>query len=389
MKHINIEFPVVIYENLIQYSQTLSKARCRIFYKGLNRNNTFISDSFAQKLITSLPYTPVKGIYDKFEEDYADHGASREYGRIYGIVPENPNATWEDHIDEDGEKRSYLCCDVLVFTALYEEAKDIVGKSQSMELYSPSIKGRWENMNGQEVYHFEDGCFLGLQILGDKVEPCFEGAAFFSLYKDLTELVKQIENEYSLNSHKGGQSDMSKLVFKLSDNQKHDMLWSLLNVNYCEEGGWSIEYGILDIYEDYALAFHYETGSYERIYYTKNDETDLVEIQSRQKAFILDVTETELRALEALRAFNGDTYELIDEKFTEFESIKTENEEKGAKIIELEAQNSTLITEQEELYEASEIQQDQIEAFELSVQELTSTVDELQSFKDKAEREAK
>ena len=137
------------------------------------------------------------------------------------------------------------------------------------------------------------------------------------------------------------------------------------------------------------MAFHYETGSYERIYYTKNDETDLVEIQSKQKAFILDVTETELRALEALRAFNGDTYELIDEKFTEFESIKTENEEKGAKIIELEAQNSTLITEQEELYEASEIQQDQIEAFELSVQELTSTVDELQSFKDKAEKEAK
>lgn len=393
MDKINSEFPVVIYENLVKYSQTLSKARCRIFYKGLNRNSSFISDEFAQKLISTLPYTPVKGIYDNFEEDYADHGAAREYGRIYGIVPENPNASWEDHEDEDGTVRTYLCCDVLVFTALYKEAEDIVGKSQSMELFPPSIKGRWENINGQEAYVFEEGCFLGLQILGDKVEPCFEGAAFFSLYKDLAELVKQIETEYSLNFQKGGTSDMSKLVFKLSDSQKHDMLWSLLNSNYNEENDWCIEYGILNVYEDYALAYQYETGNYERIYYTKNDTDDTIEIINRQRAFVLDVTEPEMRALEALRAFNGNTYELVDEKF---ETINSELEEKGAKIIELEAQNATLITEQEELYEASEIQEEQIEAFELqsaeyesSIETLNFTISELQEFKSQTEKQAK
>ena len=69
------------------------------------------------------------------------------------------------------------------------EANEIIGKGQSMELYSPSIKGDWKIINGRKFYVFTEGCFLGLQALGDSVEPCFEGAAFFSLYEDLKKMV--------------------------------------------------------------------------------------------------------------------------------------------------------------------------------------------------------
>ena len=113
------EFPVTIYGNLKELNPVLSKARCRIFYKYENRNGTYITDEFAQKLISSLPYTPVKGIYDNFDEDYTDHGLKRDLGRIYGIVPENPNFSWEKHLDEDEIEREYACCDVYIFTALY------------------------------------------------------------------------------------------------------------------------------------------------------------------------------------------------------------------------------------------------------------------------------
>ena len=44
------EFPVVIYNNLEEYNKVLSKARVRIFYKGHNRNGTYITDEFAEKL---------------------------------------------------------------------------------------------------------------------------------------------------------------------------------------------------------------------------------------------------------------------------------------------------------------------------------------------------
>jgi len=46
------EFPVVIYGNLEQTSSpVVSKARVRIFYKYENRNGSYISDEFAEKLI--------------------------------------------------------------------------------------------------------------------------------------------------------------------------------------------------------------------------------------------------------------------------------------------------------------------------------------------------
>lgn len=156
------EFPVTVYGNLERYNEVLSKARCRIFYKYENRNGTYISDEFADKLLSSISYAPVKGIYEAENGDYSDHGLARDEGRIYGIVPENPNVTWELHLDEDGIERNYACVDVLIFTALYEEANDIIGKGQSMELYGPSLKYHEAIIHGRRFVVFDEGCFLGL-----------------------------------------------------------------------------------------------------------------------------------------------------------------------------------------------------------------------------------
>ena len=376
------EFPVTIYGNLKELNPVLSKARCRIFYKYENRNGTYITDEFAQKLISSLPYTPVKGIYDNFDEDYTDHGIKRDLGRIYGIVPENPNFSWEKHLDEDEIEREYACCDVYIFTALYEEASQIVGKSQSMELYQPSIKGDWAIINGKKLFKFEDGCFLGLQILGDDVEPCFEGAAFFTFYNDLKNAIKKLE-KYSLDSNiKGGKSEMTKLNFKLSDSQKHDAIWVLLNDKYTEESNWEISYTILDIYDDYALVYSYEAGSYERVYYTKNDETDSIELDARKKCYVIDVTEEEKTALDALRAFNGGTYEKIDENIQEIDTIKQQNSEFSTKIEELNNTVSTLTTERDTSVENYNNAQEQIST-------LTNELETLKDYKNSVETQEK
>lgn len=336
------EFPVTVYGNLTKFSETISKARCRIFYKYANRNGTYISDAFAEKLISSIPYTPIKGIYDEFDEDYTDHGQAREEGRIYGIVPENPNFQWEKHLDEDGIEREYACVDVLIFTALYKEASEVINKSQSMEIYEPSIKGNWKMIGGRRLYEYTDGCFLGLQILGDNVEPCFEGAAFFSLYDSVKALIKEIE-KFSLNNsnlENGGQSKMEMLKFKLSDNQKHDAIWTLLNSEYNEEGGWVINYAICDIYDEYALVYNYENASYERVYYTKNDEENSVSISEKVQVFVVDVTESELNALNTIKALNGGTYENINAKFELVEELEGQINVFTAQVEELNAQIS-------------------------------------------------
>ena len=374
------EFPITVYGNLTKYSDTISKGRCRIFYKYANRNGTYITDEFAEKLLSTIPYTPVKGIYDDFDEDYTDHGNKRSLGRIYGIVPENPNLQWEKHLDEDGIEREYACVDVLIFTALYEEAGEIFGKAQSMEIYEPSIKGSWKIINGRRMFEYTEGSFLGLQVLGEDVEPCFEGAAFFSLYSSLKQLVDEIK-EYTLKlpeKNIGGQSQMfEKLNFKLSDSEKHNAIWNLINPNYNEEGGWTIEYAICDIYDDYALAYNYAEASYERIYYTKNDETNEVSIIERKKVFIIDVTESEMNALNTIRTLNGDTYEKADEVYSQ-----------ASKVSELEEQNSTYAQKIEELNEnISTLETEkgnfttQLEEANTTIASLNEEIDSLNTYK--------
>jgi len=341
------EFSVSIYGSLEQYNDVLSKGRCRIFYKGANRNGSYITDEFAEQLISSLPYTPVKGVYN--EGDYTDHGYARSLGRIYGIVPENPNVTWETHEDEDGVEREYACADVLLFTAIYEEANEIIGKSQSMELYDKSIEGDYEFVEGQKYFVFKKGCFLGLQVLGDEVEPCFEGAAFFTLYESLSQMVKKIDS-FSLNfqQNRQGGNTMPKINFKLSDDQKFEMLWTLLNPNYNEENNWTVDYSIMSVYDEYAVCRNYAENCFERVYYEKNNENDSCYVCGKKKCYIVDVTEEEKIALDALQKINGGCYNKVDENFTAGQNAINEKLELEHKVEELDVTISTLTTERDE-----------------------------------------
>ena len=189
------QLDVVICSEPEPISTTLSKCRVRIFYRGFNRNRTFISDDFAQQLINSLPYVPIKGIFNYGKVDYEDHGIDNTDGRIYGIIAANPNFAWEKHIDQDGIEREYACADAILFSALYPEAKIIVGSRQSMEIYPETMEGYWDTWeDGMPYFYFKKGELLGLQVLGQDVEPCFEGAAFYSLAKEVKELVEYVKS---------------------------------------------------------------------------------------------------------------------------------------------------------------------------------------------------
>ena len=395
MENLNMNFPITVYGNLEKFTDVMSLGRCRIFYKYGNRNGTYITDEFAEELVKSLPYTPVKGIYDEDCEDYTDHGEKRSLGRIYGIVPgpQDMGFAWEKHVDDDGIEREYACVNVYYYTALYEEAGDISGKAQSMELYRKSIKGDWKIIEGKQYYVFEHGCFLGLQVLGDDVEPCFEGAAFFSLYnsvKDLCEKLEQYQSNFQ-NYGEGGNT-MPSITFKVSDGQKYNYLWSLLNVNFSEENNWTVEYGICEVYDEYAIVVSYVDGAYERVYYSKNDETDSLEITNRERCYIVDVTESEKKVLTALHGMNNNTYELLDERLTNAESsvatLTEQNSEFSTKIGELENDISTLNTEKETMATTNEELNGKIATLETdyaaaqsTIATLTTERDTLASFK--------
>lgn len=378
------ELQIKVFGDLEKVSETISKARCRIFYKGLNRNSTFITNEFAELLLSTLPYTPVKGIYDNYEQDYTDHGASRSLGRIYGIVPEKPNVAYELHQDEDGVERNYACCDVYLFTGLYDEAYDVVSKAQSMELYEPSIVGKWSIINGNKCYVFEKACFLGLQVLGEEVEPCFEGAAFYTLTSSLKEMVDKIEQAiYSLER----KEEKKSMDFKLSDEQKYSALWRLLN----SDG--NLSYSICAVYDDYCVAYNGDTDTYERVKYTKDDDTDSVELGERVPCYIIDVTKSEMNALNTIRAINGETFEKIDELYINIknqnEKLNTDFENKCSEYATLVTDNTTL----SEKYAALENEKTELEANYTQAASTISTLEEenssLKEFKVNIERQEK
>lgn len=197
------------------------------------------------------------------------------------------------------------------------------------------------------------------------------------------------------------------LNYKLSDNAKFNALWSLLNVNYTEANNWLIEYDICEIYDDYAVVRNYSEGCFERVYYTKNDETDSVELGERVRCFIMDVSEAEKNALDALHAMNEGTYEKVDEnyqaakdaaetaandlaaKVEEYnvlsgtvETLTTEKSNFETKIGELEESISTLTTERNDA-------QTQLDAANNTITTLTEENASLNSFKTEIEKEQK
>lgn len=383
-------FDVTIYGNLEPVNETISKSRVRIFYKGMNRNRTFISEDFANQLIASLPYTPVKGIFNKDAIDYEDHGEDNTDGRIYGIVPADPNFAWEDHVDEDGVTRTYACADVFLFTGLYPEAKLIPGESQSMEIFRGNLKGEWRisEEDNQPYYHFLSGCLVGLQVLGEEVEPCFEGAAFYNLRKEVQELVDYINNF----SKKEEKAKMDKTLFRISDNQKADILFDLINPNFNEEGGWQLDGIVTEVYDDYALCVS-PTG-YKRVYYTKDG--DNISIGESVEVQIVDVTTSEYAALEAMKAIGG-TYEEANtsynnamEKINELEQEKAHIQEKFNEAADQLAHAEGFPTEEfqkrGEKIEALEAEKVEMEQ---KISDITSENESLVAFKKAVEKSQK
>jgi len=106
---------------------------------------------------------------------------------------------------------------------------------------------------------------------------------------------------------------MDKSLFRLSDNEKAEILFDLLNPNFNEEGNWELNVFICDVYDDYALCRGKD--GFTRAYYTKDgDNVTLGEIIPVK---ITDVTEAEYTALEAMKAVGNGSFEAANTAYTE------------------------------------------------------------------------
>ena len=173
----------------------MSSCEIKVLYIGENRNHTYISKEVATDMAKTLRGAPIVGYYKEEKEDFRDHGNQvilDDEGikfncltKPYGFVSPDAKVWFQEFEDTDDFgnvlTREYLMTTGYLWTGQYEECKLAVegeGKPHSMELDGDSMDGHWETntKTGMDFFIINDATFSKLCILGDDVEPCFEGS---------------------------------------------------------------------------------------------------------------------------------------------------------------------------------------------------------------------
>lgn len=216
------------YINATEVSPLISKCYVKVCYVGQepNRNNTVITKELAYKLGKKLPGSPIVGYYNEQEGDFEGHNRqlSISGGQVkvvditkpYGFVPTDAKVWFQKFKDDDGVTREYLVTECYIWTGAYPESKRILeeGNNQSMELNDDASSGFWSeknNLHGR-IFIYNEALIEKLCILGENVEPCFEGAQFkteFSLennpeFQEFKRTMFSMINELQNTLNEGG-----------------------------------------------------------------------------------------------------------------------------------------------------------------------------------------
>lgn len=215
-----------------QYSPLISKCQIKVLYVSdePNRNGSVITKAVAEQMAPSLRGAPIVGYFSDETNDFEGHNRDIQFTdeggikfldttKAYGFVDLNAKIWFQTFCDDDGIEREYLVTEGYLWTEQYEEAKRILsnGNNQSMELDENTLKGEWtKNINNDlSFFIINEALISKLCILGENVEPCFEGAQItkvqFSLEENFQNKLFSLMRELNKTIEEGGKFSMSDL----------------------------------------------------------------------------------------------------------------------------------------------------------------------------------
>jgi len=369
-----ISSPEFINLQPLDINPLMSKCEIKVLYVGENRNHSYITEEVAKDMAKTLRGAPIVGYYKEEKEDFADHGEQvilDDEGikfncltKPYGFVAPDARVWFQDFEDTDdfGNKitRKYLMTTGYLWTGQYEEAKRVIekGNNQSMELDESSLEGHWStNVNtGMDFFIISDAIFSKLCILGEDVEPCFEGASVTA---------PQVSNSFS----------------KVDDNFKHTLYTMMQDLKYALEGGknMELEENTVETVEEEVINTEEETVAAEETESSIETETTSTEPES-------EVEEEETTEEES------EENESSEEEEEESESEEAEGEETPSDNSDNEEEES----EEEETTEESDEEATETEfsledynTLKANYDELLVKYDELVEFKKGVELDKK
>lgn len=234
--HESIAISTCEFINIEPVNPLISKCQIKVCYVGQdpNRNGSIITKEVATQMANSLPGSPIVGYYNDHEKDFEGHNSIIEIGngdfRIkdttqpYGFVDLNAKCWFQWFQDDGCDKREYLVTEGYLWTGQYEAAQRIIehGNNQSMELDNETLKGEWskDEKGFPEFFIINEAIISKLCILGENVEPCFEGANIqkmqFSFSESFEQKLFAMMNELKEYLQEGGKKDMPKEIAETS-----------------------------------------------------------------------------------------------------------------------------------------------------------------------------
>ena len=262
----------------------LSKCQIKVCYVGdePNRNRSIITKDTAKELAVSIPGSPIVGYYNEEKEDFEEHNRIIEVKngkfkikdptRPYGFVPTNAKV-WFQWFEDDGVPHEYLMTEGIIWTGQYPESQRVIdkGNNQSMELDEATLDAFWtkDSKGKPQFFIINEAIMAKLCILGEDVEPCFEGSTIgpvqFSFEDDYkNKLFSFMEKMQEILSNEGGTPVLTNYAVEIGDSlwsAIYDWLWmNRRDDDFCIHG----------IYEDGSQKFVILRNRKDLTYYRLN-----------------------------------------------------------------------------------------------------------------------
>lgn len=253
-----------------EYSPLISKCQIKVCYVSddPNRNESVISKEAGRKMAPTVRGAAIVGYYNEEIKDFEGHNRVLEVQdgeikfkdatRPYGFVDLNAQV-WFQKFVEQGVEREYLMTEGYLWTKQYPECQRIIdrGNNQSMELDEDIIDAYWsKDENGSKKFFIINEAIISkLCVLGEKVEPCFEGAEItapkiqFSFEDNFKEQLFSMMNEIKDILNKGGATmEDTKILDQQTDFAKKED--EDKKEETCEECGKPVSECVCDKEED-------------------------------------------------------------------------------------------------------------------------------------------
>ena len=367
-----IDSPEFINLQPLEINPLMSSCEIKVLYLGENRNHRYITKDVATEMAKTLRGAPIVGYYKEDKEDFRDHGEKiimDDEGikfecltKPYGFVAPDAQVWFQKFEDTDdfGNKieREYLMTTGYLWTGQFEEAKlALEGRPQSMELDEETLDGHWSTNNntGMDFFIINDAIFSKLCILGNDVEPCFEGARITAPEVSST--------------------------FTLDDNFKKTLFTMMQDLQSALKGGYKMEL------EDKNVETEVTTAIEEEV--TPVEETPAETIEAPAEEVIVEEensTEDTEVAIDAIQP-------------SQEEEAAEENKEESEEIIKEEESAEDTETEEEEVDDSEEneeveekdysLLEEELNSLKASYAEMESKYQELVTFKEAVDNEKK